>query len=87
MEYTIYHLYKKAHNIRSPSQQLLFPPRVACNCLRDLPRTVAFVDSFNFHFFKIIRLNCLILYNTMYIVYTFLCVFICKAKIYSTNQL
>jgi len=29
MEYTVYHLFKKAHNIRSPSQQLLFPAHVA----------------------------------------------------------
>jgi len=30
MEYTVCHLYKKAHNIRSPSQRLLFPAHVAC---------------------------------------------------------
>ena len=46
MQYTVYHLYKEAHNICSPSQ--LFPTHVACcNC----PRAVAFVDSFNVKFF------------------------------------
>jgi len=29
MEYTGYHLYKKAHNICSPYQQLLLPTHVA----------------------------------------------------------
>jgi len=74
MQYTVYHLYKKAHTIRSPSQQLLFTAHVACYRLHIWPRTVAFVDSSNVNFLKIIWLNCLILYNTLYIVYTFLCV-------------
>ena len=70
MQYTVYHLYKKAHNIRSASQQLLFPTHVACCRLCNWPKAGAFVDSFNIHFLKLF-FNCLILYNTLYIVYTF----------------
>ena len=49
MQYTVYHLYKKAHNTHSPSLQILFPTHVAC-C--NWPRAVAFVDSFNVNFLK-----------------------------------
>jgi hypothetical protein len=57
MQYTVYHLHKKAHNIRSPSQQLLLPTHVAYSHLRNWPTTVAFVESCNFHFLKIYDLT------------------------------
>jgi hypothetical protein len=50
LEYTVYHLYKQAHNIHSQYQQLLLPTRVAYCHLCNWPRTVAFVVSFNFNF-------------------------------------
>jgi hypothetical protein len=50
MEYTVYHLYKKAPDIHSPSRQLLFPTQVAYCLLHKYPKTVAFVESFNFNF-------------------------------------
>ena len=50
MQYTVYHLYKKAHNIRSLSQLLLFATHVACCRLSNWPRAVAFVDSSNVNF-------------------------------------
>jgi len=62
MQYTVYHLYKKAHNTHSPSQQLLFPAHVACCRLCNWPKAVAFVDSFKVNFLKLFFI-CLILYN------------------------
>ena len=53
MEYTVYHLHQKAHNIRSPSQQLQFPTHVACFRFCNWHRAVAFVDSFNVNFLKL----------------------------------
>jgi len=74
MQYTVYHLYKKAHNIRSPSQ--LFPTHVACCHFCNWPKAMAFVDSFNVNFLKLF-FNCLIFYN-LYIVYTF---FMCNIHV------
>jgi len=53
MEYTVYHLHQKSHNIRSPSQQLQFPTHVACYALCNWDRAVDFVDSFNVSFLKL----------------------------------
>ena len=65
--------------IRSHTQYPLTiaPVTVSHTCrllpLRNWDRAVAFVDSSNVNFLKLF-FNCLILYNTFYIVYTFLCV-------------
>jgi len=56
MQYTVYHLYKKAHNICSPSQQLLLPTHVAYCHYCNWPTALAFVESFNFNFLKLCHL-------------------------------